>query len=233
MVDDGHAAKKAKGFDGGDKVAILDAGAQYGKVIDRRVRELNIECDLLPLDVDPALLKPYKASVYGADAPKYDKGIFELGKPIFGICYGMQLLNHHFGGKVEKKARREDGQFPITVVTECALFADVPAGTEVLLTHGDSVSSVPEGFSEVAHSGELIVGIADASRHLYGVQFHPEVDLSTDGKQMMKNFLFGICGLQANFTVVNREHMAIAEINEIVGPVKKVLVLVSGGVDSS
>jgi GMP synthase (glutamine-hydrolysing) A subunit len=236
----GHAAKKPKVAEG-DKVAILDAGAQYGKVIDRRVRELNIECDLLPLDVDPEKLKPYKAviisggpqSVYGKDAPKYDKGIFELGKPIFGICYGMQLLNHHFGGKVEKKAKREDGQFPVSVAADCALFADVPASTEVLLTHGDSVSSVPTGFSEVAHSGDLIVGIADASRQLYGVQFHPEVDLSTDGKQMMKNFLFGICGLQGNYTVLNREHMALAEINEIVGPVKKVLVLVSGGVDSS
>lgn len=222
-------------------MAILDAGAQYGKVIDRRVRELNVECDLLPLDVDPADLAPYKAiivsggpqSVYGEGAPKYHKGIFELGKPIFGICYGMQLLNQHFGGTVEKKSKREDGQFPITVATGCALFAGVPARTEVLLTHGDSVSTLPKGFTEIAHSGDLIVGIADASRHLYGVQFHPEVDLSTDGKQMMRNFLFDVCGLAGDYTVVNREHTAIAEINAIVGPVKKVLVLVSGGVDSS
>ncbi|KAG8469009.1 hypothetical protein KFE25_007527 [Diacronema lutheri] len=242
----GSATKKAKTeavevAAHAEKVAILDAGAQYGKVIDRRVRELNVECDLLPLDVEPEKLAPYKAiiisggpqSVYGTDAPKYDDGIFETGKPIFGICYGMQLLNHHFGGKVEKKAKREDGQFPIEVKTECALFEGVPSRTEVLLTHGDSVSAVPNGFAEVAHSGDLIVGIADASRHLYGVQFHPEVDLSTDGKQMMKNFLFGVCGFSGSYTVVNREHMAIAEITQIVGPVKKVLVLVSGGVDSS
>lgn len=240
----GNAEKKAKveaAIATFQKVAILDAGAQYGKVIDRRVRELNVECDLLPLDVDPETLAPYKAiiisggpqSVYGKDAPKYHHGIFDLGKPIFGICYGMQLLNHHFGGKVEKKSMREDGQFPIKVNTESPLFAGVPERTEVLLTHGDSVHAVPAGFTEIAHSGELIVGIADASRHLYGVQFHPEVDLSTDGIKMMKNFLFGVCNFAGTYTVVNREQMAIAEINEIVGPVKKVLVLVSGGVDSS
>lgn len=224
-----------------EKVAILDAGAQYGKVIDRRVRELNVECDLLPLDAEPSALAPYKAliisggpqSVYGADAPKYDAKIFELGKPVFGICYGMQLLNHHFGGTVEKKARREDGQFPVRVATGCALFAGVPESTEVLLTHGDSVSAVPAGFAEVAHSGELVVGIADEARRLYGVQFHPEVDLSTDGKQILKNFLFGVCGFSGSYTVVNREQMAIAEIHATVGPTKKVLVLVSGGVDSS
>eukprot|EP00304_Pavlova_gyrans_P013511 CAMPEP_0206040946 /NCGR_PEP_ID=MMETSP1466-20131121/5675_1 /ASSEMBLY_ACC=CAM_ASM_001126 /TAXON_ID=44452 /ORGANISM="Pavlova gyrans, Strain CCMP608" /LENGTH=647 /DNA_ID=CAMNT_0053415633 /DNA_START=151 /DNA_END=2094 /DNA_ORIENTATION=+ len=224
-----------------EKVAILDAGAQYGKVIDRRVRELNVDCELLPLDAKPEELTKFRAliisggpqSVYGKGAPKYDPGIFALGKPVLGVCYGMQLLNYHFGGTVEKKPKREDGQFPVKLDVACPLFQGISDESEVLLTHGDSVTAVPEGFAEVAHSGDLVVGIADASRGLYGVQFHPEVDLSTDGRAMLKNFLFGVCKLSGSFTVINREHIAIKEIHDTVGPTKKVLVLVSGGVDSS
>eukprot|EP00306_Pavlova_sp_CCMP459_P019636 CAMPEP_0185197280 /NCGR_PEP_ID=MMETSP1140-20130426/39993_1 /TAXON_ID=298111 /ORGANISM="Pavlova sp., Strain CCMP459" /LENGTH=648 /DNA_ID=CAMNT_0027764387 /DNA_START=35 /DNA_END=1981 /DNA_ORIENTATION=- len=224
-----------------DKVAILDAGAQYGKVIDRRVRELCVDCELLPLDTDPSELKDFAGlivsggpgSVYAKDAPKYHEGIFDLGIPVLGICYGMQLLNHHFKGTVEKKPAREDGQFPVDLSKGCKLFDGIGERSEVLLTHGDSVTKVPPGFDAVAHSGDLVVGIADESRSLYGVQFHPEVDLSVDGKAMLQNFLYKVCGLKGTFTVVNREFIAIKEINEFVGPTKKVLVLVSGGVDSS
>ena len=225
----------------GEKVAILDAGAQYGKVIDRRLRELSVDCDLLPLSTAAADLGEYAAlvvsggpqSVYDADAPKYDADIFSLGVPILGICYGMQLMNYALGGTVERKSRREDGAFAISLVDGCALFAGLGSTSTVLLTHGDSVDKVPEGFTVMARSGELVAGIECAERRLYGVQFHPEVDLSVDGKAMLSNFLYGICGLSGSYSPAHREDLAIDYIQQTVGPTKKVLCLVSGGVDSS
>ena len=226
---------------GGEKLCILDAGAQYGKVIDRRVRELSVECDLLPLDTPAAELGEYAAvivsggpqSVYDADAPKYDPSIFALGVPLLGICYGMQLLNYAGGGSVERKSRREDGQFPISLVEGCPLFEGLGDTSEVLLTHGDSVDKVPEGFRVIARSGELVAGIECAEKRQYGVQFHPEVDLSVDGVAMLRNFLYGVCGFTGVYSKACREQLAIDYIRETVGPSKKVLCLVSGGVDSS
>ena len=218
--------------------ATLACDAQ---VIDRRVRELAVECDLLPLETPAAELTDYAAiivsggpqSVYAADAPKYDKEIFQLGVPLLGICYGLQLLNHALGGSVEKKSRREDGAFKIGLDTSCALFDGLSETTEVLLTHGDSVSAVPEGFRVVATSGELVAAIEDEKRQLYGVQFHPEVDLSVDGTAMIKNFLFGVVGLSGSYSAACRQDLAIEYIKKEVGETKKVLCLVSGGVDSS
>ena len=231
--------------DGGanEKVAILDAGAQFGKVIDRRVRELRVECDLLPLDTPAAKLGEYAAliisggpqSVYDAAAPKYDAEIFTLGVPVLGICYGMQLMNFANGGTVEsasEKGRREDGAFDITMSQGCALFAGLGETTEVLLTHGDSLGKLGDGFSVAARSGELIAAIECAQRKLYGVQFHPEVDLSRDGVAMFRNFLYGVCGLSGSYSMESRQQAAIDYIQQSVGD-KKVLVLVSGGVDSS
>ena len=224
-----------------EKIAILDAGAQYGKVIDRRVRELAVECDLLPLSTPAADLGEYAAiivsggpqSVYAADAPAYDAEIFELGVPLLGICYGLQLLNYTLGGTVEKKARREDGAFEINCDSTSALFDGIPASTEVLLTHGDSVDKLPEGFRVVATSGELVAAIENASKKLYGVQFHPEVDLSVEGSKMLRNFLYGVVGLTGSYSATCRQELAIEYIRSTVGPTKKVLCLVSGGVDSS
>ena len=227
----------------GEKIAILDAGAQYGKVIDRRVRELSVECDLLTLDTPASELAEYAAiivsggpqSVNAADAPKYDPAIFSMGKPLLGICYGLQLLNHALGGTVvsAKDGQREDGAFQIELDAECALFDGIGAKTEVLLTHGDSVDKLPGGFKVIATSGALTAGIADASRKLYGVQFHPEVDLSVDGTKMLRNFLYGVCGLSGSYSAACRQDIAIDYIRNTVGPTKKVLCLVSGGVDSS
>ena len=205
------------------------------------MRELSVECDLLPLSTPAAELRDYAAlivsggpqSVYAANAPKYDKEIFELGVPVLGICYGLQLLNHALGGTVERKEQREDGAFNVTLEGSCALFAGLPENTEVLLTHGDSVDRVPEGFRVVAKSGELVAAIENAERKLYGVQFHPEVDLSVDGIQMIRNFLFGVTGLTGAYSAKCRQELAIEYIRSQVGPTKQVLCLVSGGVDSS
>eukprot|EP00965_Chrysotila_dentata_P199933 6179675-Pleurochrysis_carterae.AAC.1 len=182
-----------------ERVVILDAGAQYGKVIDRRVRELAVDCDLLPLDTPASKLTEYRAliisggpqacsnrlagreymhclwSVYDVDAPKYDKEIFNLGVPVLGICYGMQLMSYEHGGKVERKTRREDGTFKVILETGCKLFEGLGEETEVLLTHGDSLASLPEGFRVVGRSGEIWAAIECVDRQFYGVQFHPEV----------------------------------------------------------
>jgi len=208
------------------RVAILDAGAQYGKVIDRRLRELRVECELLPLDTPVSELKgKYSAlvvsggpqSVYGPDAPKYDAGLFDVGIPILGICYGMQLMNHANGGTVAKKARREDGVFPVALEAGSELFEGIGASTEVLLTHGDSIDAPAAGFRVVGRSGDIVAAMECAERQLYGVQFHPEVDLSTDGTAIFSNFLFKICGLAGSYTMACREESAISYIREAVG----------------
>ena len=222
------------------QVAVLDAGAQYAKMIDRRLRELCVESVLLPLETSAADLKVFRAiiisggpqSVYDKDAPKYDPNIFLLGVPILGICYGMQLLVHANGGIVEKKVQREDGVFDVKVDTKSTLFHDLADTTSVLLTHGDSVATLPSGFQTTAVSGNIVAAVECAERNQYGLQFHPEVDLSVDGPAIFRNFLFKVCKLSGSFTMASREKTAIHYIRDTVGD-KKVLVLVSGGVDSS
>ncbi len=222
------------------KIAILDAGAQYAKVIDRRVRELHIESDILPLTTPSDVLRNYRAliisggpqSVYGADAPKYNPEIFSLGIPVLGICYGMQLMTHVLEGAVTKKGRREDGPCQIQIDLQTALFTDLDSTQQVLMSHGDTVTEVPSGFRVIADSEGLIAGIENSERSLFAVQFHPEVDLTTNGSQMLRNFLYQVVGLSGTFTLKDRLTTAVEYIQEKAGN-KKVLVLVSGGVDSS
>lgn len=223
------------------KVAILDAGAQYGKVIDRRVRELQVESVILPMSTKAEQLAEYQAviisggpeSVYSESAPSYDPALLELKIPVLGICYGMQLMVHALGGKVEKKAIREDGPSTVTLVPDSKLFAGLDMVQKVLLTHGDTVDQLPVGFRAIAHSADgLLAAIENTDKQLYGVQFHPEVDLTEQGQAMFKHFLFEIAGLQPSFTLADRMETAIEYIKKSVGK-KQVLVLVSGGVDST
>lgn len=222
------------------QVAILDAGAQYGKVIDRRVRNLAVRSDLLPLDTPYDELEDYAAfiisggpeSVYATDAPKPDAQIWKSGKPILGICYGMQLINQAFGGNVERKATREDGHFAIKVEPDDLLFTGMDGLQKVLMSHGDSVADAAKGFRITATSGDIVAAISNPGLCIYGVQFHPEVDLTDNGLQMLSNFLFSVAKLDPSYSLEDRLEEATSYIQENVGD-RDVLVFASGGVDST
>lgn len=233
-----------------ERIAILDCGAQYTKVIDRRVRELNIETVIYPVDVPAStlanealqgiILSGGPHSVYEADAPSCDPAIFDLGVPVLGICYGMQLLTQHFGGTVESCSLKEYGETLIDIDTDSPIFEGLEAKEQVLMSHGDSVTQLGEGFVQIATSHSVVNGqsvavvaaVANTERNIYGLQFHPEVELSLHGDVMLKNFLYGVCQLTGNFKLENRLEGLLEELREQVGK-HPVFVLVSGGVDSS
>ena len=220
-------------------IAILDFGAQYTKVIDRRIRELKIESDIVASDTHVEKLREYDAlilsggpsSVYEKDAPQFDKKLFQLNIPVLGICYGMQLMNHALGGKVQSMTTKEYGETVINI-RKSRLFDGLNGEQQVLMSHGDSVVQLAPGFRVIAMSDDLVAGIEHAEKKLYGVQFHPEVDLTTHGKKILANFVYTICNLKPTFTLSKRMNESIAEIRACVGD-RKVLVLVSGGVDSA
>lgn len=222
-------------------VAILDCGAQYTKVIDRRVRQLNIESTIFPLNTSSKALQNYQAiiisggprSVHDHSALEYDPELFNLNKPILGICYGMQLIANHFGGTVEQGQYQEYGQTEIIVDTESTLFSTLEKQQQVLMSHGDHVSQLPPNFKTIATSKEgLVAAITHTQQPVVGLQFHPEVELSINGNQMLKNFLLNIAHCQPSFTIENRLENTLKLIQQQAGT-RPVLSLVSGGVDSA
>jgi GMP synthase (glutamine-hydrolysing) len=229
-----------------EKIALLDCGAQYTKVIDRRVRELNVDTAIFPVDVKAEDLKHDFSgiilsggpnSVYDDGAPQCDPAIFDLGIPVFGICYGMQLLNRHFGGTVLPSPTKEYGETEVTVDPDCLLFDGLEPLQHVLMSHGDSVGEPAPGFRVVgrsahSHDHEVIAAIQNSAARIYGVQFHPEVELSVNGGRMLENFLYKVCGLTGSHALGDRLAEALQAIRDQVGE-KNVFVLVSGGVDSS
>lgn len=223
-----------------EKIAILDCGGQYTKVIDRRVREAGVYSDIFPIGIEKERLADYSAlilsggpsSVWSDAALKYDEGIFELGCPILGICYGMQLICEHFGGSVMPGVKTEYGQVTIDVDPSCPLFAGLDRRQPVLMSHGDAVKTLAPGFSCVGKTGDVVAAIYDEKRKIAGVQFHPEVDLTVNGVQMLVNFLRGICGLREEYALEDRIETSVAMIRRRAEG-RKVVVLVSGGVDSA
>jgi GMP synthase (glutamine-hydrolysing) len=221
------------------RVAILDAGSQLTKSIDRKIRGLSIQSDVFPIDTPLEKIKEYPAyvisggpeSVYTEGAPKPDPRIFDEDKPILGICYGMQLMNMHFGGDV-KNSGGSYGQARINIDQNNKLFLGLDEAQKVLLTHGDSITELAPGFREVARANGIIAAIADDDRKNYGVQFHPEDHQTENGIDILSNFLFKVAELEPNYTVEDRLEKGIKEIKEKVGD-RQVLAFVSGGVDST
>ncbi len=223
-----------------DRIAILDCGGQYTKVIDRRIRELAVKSEIFPLGVEIDRIRDFHgvilsggpASVWEQGSPSYSSELFDLGIPFLGICYGMHLINQHFGGTVVPGLKREYGETVIDVEPDCTLFDGLDRRQRVLMSHGDSVASLAENFRVGAVSENVVAGIYHAERPIFGVQFHPEVDLTVHGRQMLETFVRSICGLTGNYALEDRIQSALRKIKDTVGE-GKVLVLVSGGVDSA
>ena len=224
-------------------ILILDFGSQYTQLIARRIRELKVYCEIYPgnkkirdlgtlENVKGVILSGGPSSVYEKNAPWPDPKIWELGVPILGICYGMQLIAEQFGGKVKRSKRREYGLAHLKLIAKKSLFGNIKNPT-VWMSHGDSLSRMPKGFSRIAiTTNSPFAAIADSKRQIYGVQFHPEVKHTVQGKDILKNFVFGVCSAKADWTMHNFIDEEIMRIRRQVGK-DKVLCALSGGVDSS
>jgi len=232
------------GFDqSNQKVLVFDFGAQYGQLIARRVRDLHVYSEIVPCDISAAevaemapsaiILSGGPASVYAEDAPSIDAGIFELGVPVLGFCYGHQIMAVTLGGEVAHSEVGEYGPATLACDNESALFKGTPMEQTVWMSHRDAVSRVPEGFVVTGRTDVCPVAAMECpERKLYSTQFHPEVRHTEHGQQILKNFLFGVCGLVEDWTMDNLVEQKVAEIREQVGDDRVILAL-SGGVDSS
>jgi len=223
-------------------VLILDFGGQYNQLIARRVREHNVYCEVVPYDIPVEEVKKKNpqgiiftggpASVYEEGSPKCDPEILELGVPVLGICYGMQLMAHLLGGRVGRAEKREYGKTMVNL-RESRLFNGLPGENICWMSHTCYVDMLPSGFKVAADTNTCpAAAMFDEDRKLYGVQFHPEVEHTQHGKEMLKNFLFDICKLKGTWTTGSFIDEAVAEIKEKVGS-KKAICALSGGVDSS
>ena len=225
------------------KVIVLDFGAQYGQLIARRVRDLNVYSEIMPCDTPAAEIAAAKpsavilsggpASVYADDAPQVDPGLFELGLPVLGFCYGQQIMAKVLGGMVGHTEVGEYGPAAISRVAPSRLLDGTPDEQTVWMSHRDSVAMVPEGFSITSSTKACPVASMEcAERNLYATQFHPEVRHTTYGTQILSNFLFGICGLDASWSMSSIIDGLVDDVRAKVGADRVILGL-SGGVDSS
>lgn len=224
-------------------VIVLDFGGQYNQLIARRVRECSVYCEVLPYNTSLDKIKEMAPkgiiftggpnSVYGEDSPVCDKGIFEMGIPILGICYGSQLMMHLLGGKVSSAPVREYGKTEIEVNTTSKLFAGVSDKTICWMSHTDYISTLADGFKVTAHSKSCpVAALEKPEQDLYAVQFHPEVVHTPEGTKMLHNFLFKVCDCSGDWKMDSFTEQSIRELKEKIGD-KKVLCALSGGVDSS
>jgi len=227
-----------------EQIVILDFGSQFTQVIARRIRECNVYSTILPYNVSTEeilrlnpkgiILSGGPSSVYSPQAPLPDPGIFKLKIPLLGICYGVQLLAHFLGGKVEPGQKREYGKGTLQVQdSTCPLFANLPTELQVWNSHADKLTKIPKGFSAVGISeNSIYAAIENRSKHFYGLQFHPEVVHTPRGKEIISNFVHGVCGCGKDWNMLNYIDQAVDEIRRQVGS-EKIILGLSGGVDSS
>ena len=225
-----------------ETVVVLDFGGQYNQLIARRVRECNVYCEVLPYTAEIEKIKALQPkgiiftggpnSVYEENAPMYSKEIFELGVPVLGICYGNQLMAHVLGGKVSGAEKREYGKTEITL-GDSLLFGGIEKENICWMSHTDFVAALPEGFCGTAKTAATpYAAYENREKKLYSVQFHPEVNHTPFGKQMLRNFLYKVCGCKGDWRMADYAKTTIAALKEKIGD-KKVLCALSGGVDSS
>lgn len=226
-----------------EMIVVLDFGGQYNQLIARRIRDLGVYSELLPFNTPVERLRELApkgivfsggpSSVYAENAPHIDPAVYDVGVPILGICYGMQLMAHQLGGKVERAAKREYGKADVDFAENSVLTRGLEAKQTVWMSHGDHVTKLPEGFVvEASTEHAPIAGFANAERKMYGVQFHPEVRHSIHGNEMIRNFLYEICGCEGKWSMETWIEDAVRDIRAQVGD-SKVLCALSGGVDSS
>lgn len=225
-----------------NKALILDFGSQYTQLIARKVRELGVYSEIHPFNIPLRKIKALKPgaiifsggpqSVYEPDSPHPDPEIFNLGIPILGICYGLQLIAHHLGGQVQKAPEREYGFAALHIIDRSGLLHGLKEKTQAWMSHGDRLEAIPEGFVITARTANSkAASIENRERRIYGVQFHPEVAHTQEGKKILANFLFRLAGLKADWNMSSFIQDKVREIRQLVGK-EKVICGLSGGIDS-
>jgi GMP synthase (glutamine-hydrolysing) len=225
-----------------DTILVVDFGAQYAQLIARRVREANVYSEIVPRDMPVAEMLARKpkgiifsggpSSVHVEGAPRIDPSVYDSGVPVLGICYGCQLIAQQLGGDVRRTGTGEYGRTPLSVLDSSLLFANLPTEQEVWMSHGDSIVLAPEGFKVTASSAAPVAALEDAERGIYGVQFHPEVIHTARGMEILKAFLYDVCGARPTWTRVSIIEQAVEAIQAQVGD-GAVICGLSGGVDSA
>ena len=224
-------------------ILILDFGGQYNQLIARRVRECNVYSEVVPFDIALEKIKEKNpkgiiftggpASVYGEDSPKCADGIFELGIPVLGICYGMQLMTHELGGKVARATKREYGATQVNIDNNSLLLQDFEKTNKFLMSHTDFVETVPKGFKNIGYTDSCPnAAMENKEKNLYGIQFHPEVNSSVNGTKVIHNFLFNICKCSGDWVISSFVDESIKTLKEKIGD-KKALCALSGGITAT
>lgn len=244
MAESGAAVQKEAGATTGTRhgIVVLDFGGQYTQLIARRIREQQLFSAILPCTasiddirkLEPAglVLSGGPSSVYATDAPKCDPRVLELGVPVLGICYGMQWLTHTLGGKVERAHRREYGRAKLDVERRSKLFAGVPRELRIWNSHGDHVVGLPAGFQVTGRTDNAVAAVENAEKALYGVEFHPEVQHTDRGTEILRNFIFAICGAKENWSRAGFIASTVEGIRKQADGARAICAL-SGGVDST
>jgi GMP synthase (glutamine-hydrolysing) len=211
-----------------DKIVVLDFGSQYSHLICRRIREANVFCELLPYNTPAKVIKELDpkgvifsggpASVYAKDAPKPDKEILKMGRPILGICYGHQVLVDSFGGKVKRANNREYGRAGLVIDDKSDLFKSLGTGIKCWMSHGDAAEKLPDGFKILAHTeNSFSAAIGNRDKKMYGIQFHPEVVHTERGTDILKNFAQTISGARADWDMESFIETTVRDIRKEVG----------------